>query len=49
VKVRNQGGEDTKQRSIHDEPKNAGQPIGLGPTKQDIKLSTFLRYLMEVA
>ena len=36
-------------RNINDKPKNTWKPIGLGPTKWEHELSTFLSYLMEVA
>jgi hypothetical protein len=49
LKVRYQGGNVTKQRRIHDNPKNVWNPRGLGPTNLGVKLSTFLIYPMEVA
>jgi hypothetical protein len=33
------------KKGNHDKPKNAPKPHGLGPTKCDLELSTFLSYL----
>ena len=41
-------GKGTKQRSIHDQPKNIWNLIGLGSSKWELKLSTILIDLHEV-
>ena len=47
--VRYQGRNGTRQRRIHDNPKNVWKPIGLWPTKQELKLLTLLSNLHDVA
>ena len=51
LKVKYQGGIDTKQTSLHGKPKYARNAVGLGPARWELllSLSTFLSYLMETA